>query len=370
MRLGTEEYRAPGGFYSTDAFTDYAIRFVNEASKADKPFFLYLAHNAPHFPLQAPAETIERYRGRYAMGWDKLREQRYRRMREMGILKKGWGLSPRDPLAPAWDTLTPEQQREEQFLMAVYAAMITRMDEQIGRLVNHLKTLGKLDNTLILFLSDNGGCPFDQGRTPDRPPGPADSSRSYDTEWAQASNTPFRLYKQWSHEGGISTPMIVRWPGVVKPGRTTRAPAHLIDVMPTLVELAGATYPKQYDGRTVLAMEGRSLMPILRGQDNWQRGPMYWEYRGSRAVRDGKWKLVAERGKDWELYDIHADRSELHDRIDRHPEQAKKMAAAYDQWAKRVGARPNQQAREMPVNTQDRYLYEEEKIQAAKQKKK
>ncbi len=361
MRLGTEEYRAPDGFYATDAFTDYAIRFVNEATHKDKPFFLYLAYNAPHFPLQAPAETIERYRGRYAMGWDDLRRRRYRRMIEMGIVDKNWGLCPRDPIAPAWDSLTEEQQAEEQLLMAVYAAMITRMDGQIGRLVDHLEQRGELDDTLILFLSDNGGCPFDQGKTPHLPPGPPESSRSYDTEWAQASNTPFRLYKQWSHEGGISTPMIVHWPGVVKPGCMAKAPAHLIDIMPTLVELAGATYPKAYDGRDVLPMEGRSLMPILRGQDDWQRGPMYWEYRGSRAVRDGRWKLVAERGKDWELYDIVSDRSELQNLIGQHPEQAKRLAGLYEAWAKRVGARSNERATKMPVNKQDRYLYEAEK---------
>jgi len=360
MRLDREVYEVPDDFYSTDAFTDYAIEFLNEASKKDRPFFLYLAHNAPHFPLHAPEKDIEKYRGKYMIGWDELRRRRRERMIEMGLIPSGWELSPRDELTPAWDSLSEKQQREEDHLMATYAAMIDRMDRQIGRVLDHLEQLGVADNTLVMFLSDNGGCPFDHNRTPTLPPGPAESYRTYDTEWAQASNTPFRLYKQWVHEGGMSTPMIVRWPNVVQADTLTRQPAHLIDIMPTLVELAGAEYPKEFNGQKVLPMEGRSLVPLLHGE-SIERGPMFWEYRGARAVREGKWKLVAERGKPWELYDLQADRSEVHNLIDEQPDRARRMQSLYAKWAKRIGARSAQQSEKMGVNRQDRYLYAKEK---------
>jgi len=363
MRLDRKVFQVPDDFYSTDAFTDYAIRFLNEANKKDRPFFLYLAHNAPHFPLHAPEDDIKKYRGRYMMGWDELRQQRRKRMLKMRLIDPRWKLSPRDKLTPAWDTLSEEQKREEDHLMATYAAMVDRMDRQIGRLLKHLDKLGAAENTLVMFLSDNGGCPFDHNRTPNIPPGPAESYRTYDTEWAQASNTPFRLYKQWVHEGGISTPMIARWPKEIRPDSLTRKPAHLIDLMPTFVELAGADYPKQFDGHPVLPMEGRSLVPLLKGETVKDRGPMFWEYRGARAVREGRWKLVAERGKPWELYDLQADRSEVHNIIKQHPDRAARMQTRYEKWAKRIGARSVERSEKMGINRQDRYLYEKEKRQ-------
>jgi len=360
MRLDEDVYQTPDDFYSTDAFTDYALRFLDQAAGKSRPFFLYLAHNAPHFPLHAPQAEIAKYRGQYTLGWDALRRRRRQRMIEMGLIDPQWKLAPRDALAPAWDSLSESEKDEEDHLMATYAAMIDRMDQQIGRLVNKLEDIGAIDNTVILFLSDNGGCPFSANRTPKLPPGPAESYRSYDTEWAQASNTPFRLYKQWVHEGGISTPLIAHWPGRIEAGSLTRSPGHLIDIMPTFVELAGAEYPRQFAGHEVLPAEGRSLVPIFSGQSP-QRGPMYWEYRGSRAVRDGRWKLVAERGKDWELYDLSADRSETDDLIDSEPQRAKAMIELYEKWARRVGARSSAPAAKMPVNRQKRYLGKQDK---------
>jgi arylsulfatase len=360
MRLGKDPYEVPDDFYSTDAFTDYALQFLNNRNK-EKPFFLYLAHNAPHFPLQVPQEEIEKYDGKYSMGWDQLRRERYERMKEMGLIDDRWKLSERDPIVPPWQSLSREEKQEEQLLMATYAGMIDRLDQQIGRLMDYLDRQDLADNTIVIFLSDNGGCPYDFNRTPDLPPGPAESYRSYDSEWANSSNTPFRLYKQWVHEGGISTPMIIRWPGVVEPGRITGKPAQLIDIMPTLLEAAEVSYPDSFEGHKILAKEGKSLIPLFRGSGYDPRSPMFWEYAGARAARKDQWKLVAERGKKWELYNIRKDRTETTNLIDKFPEKAKELKSLYDQWAQRTGAKTSQEALEMGTNQQDRYLYEKER---------
>lgn len=362
MRKNDQIFEAPEDFYTTDAFTDYAIEQISEATQQDNPFFLYLAHNAPHYPLQAPEENIQKYQGVYDIGWDSLRQQRLQKMREIGVVDPIWKLSPRDSLAPAWDDLTKEQQEEEAKLMEVYAGMIDRLDEQIGKLLNHLDSLEITNNTLIMFLSDNGGCPFDANKYPILPPGPEESQRTYDTEWAQVSNTPFRRYKQWIHEGGTSTPMIIRWPGQIEPNRLARQPGQILDIMPTLVNIAKAAYPEEYQGESILPMEGVNILPIWQGETLAREKPLFWEYRGSRAVRDGDWKLVAERGGPWELYNIADDRSELNNLVERESDRADKMIQTYNTWAQRVGAHTTEEAEAMPLNQQDRYLYEEEKI--------
>jgi len=361
MRKGTDVYEAPEGFYATDAFTVDAMQQIEKASQKDNPFFLYLTYNAPHFPLQVPQEDIDKYMGRYSIGWDSLRKERYQRMLEMDLISPGWQMSSRDSLAPAWDTLTPEQQEEEQLLMATYAGMVDRLDQQIGRLLNQLDELGIAENTLVMFLSDNGGCPFEQNHEPIVPPGPAGSARTYDTEWAQASNTPFRKYKQWIHEGGISTPMIVRWPAQIKPNSTTDEPGQIVDILPTLVDITQAAYPQHYQGHEVLPMEGVSLFPLFKGNTVNRTKPMFWEYRGSRAVREGDWKLVAERGGDWELYNLANDRTEMNNLLEQNPKKAAEMAKKYEAWASRIGALSNEEAKSMKLNQQDRYLYEGEK---------
>ncbi|MGB3587352.1 MAG: arylsulfatase, partial [Tunicatimonas sp.] len=361
MRLNNEVFEAPEDFYTTDAFTDYAIEQVSAATEQESPFFLYLAHNAPHFPLQVPEENIAKYRSSYTIGWDSLRVQRLQRMKELGIVDADQPLAPRDSLAPAWDVLDADQQQKEAELMAVYAGMIDRLDQQIGRLLNHLDSLEIADNTLIVFLSDNGGCPFDANHSPILPPGPEESARTYDTEWAQASNTPFRKYKQWIHEGGIATPMIIRWPGKIQPDSKSEQPGQLVDIMPTFLAAARADYPDQYPSRTVLPMEGVSLLPAWQGEQLARKQPMFWEYRGSRAVRDGDWKLVAQRGGDWELYNMAEDRAELDNLINQQPRRAETMLAAYEQWAERTGAISTEEALAMPLNQQDRYFYEGEK---------
>ena len=366
MRSGTEAYEPPADFYATDAFTDFAMQEVDKAAKNDQPFFLYLTYNAPHYPLQAPQENIDKYLNRYQIGWDSLRQERYQRMQKMGLVSPQWQLSARDSLAPAWNSLSPEQQAEEQLLMATYAGMIDRLDAQIGRLLNQLDELGITENTLVMFFSDNGGCPFDANLSPIVPPGPAESARTYDTEWAQASNTPFRNYKQWIHEGGISTPMIVRWPAGIKANTTTDAPGQLVDLMPTITEITQATYPTTYQGHEVLPMEGISLLPAWQDDSVERKQPLFWEYNGSRAVREGDWKLVAERGRDWELYNLADDRSEMNNLLNQYPERVADMAAKYEAWASRIGAKSNKVAKSMQMNQQDRYLYEGEIKREAK----
>ena len=356
MRLDREVYTVPEDFYSTDAFTDYAIEFIDEVKDQENPFFLYLAHNAPHFPLHALPEDIAKYKGMYDEGWDELRATRYARMIDMELIRPEWALTPRDTLVPAWDTLSEEEKKEEAYLMEVYAAMVDRLDQNIGRLMDYLEEQGEADNTLVLFLSDNGACPWKADRTPDVDPGPAESYRTYNSEWANAGNTPFRLYKQYNHEGGISTPLIAYWPdGISEPGTRTDQVGHLIDFMPTFAELAGATYPEVYNEHEVLPMEGASLASVFVGEKVTDRPPIYWEFRGSRAVRMGDWKLVGERSMDWELYNIVEDRTELNEMGEAKAELKAEMAAMYDAWAQRSGAMTNQEGIAMSPSSQARY---------------
>ena len=305
MRLNKQEFNAPEDFYSTDAFTDYALQFLSERPQ-EKPFFLYLAHNAPHFPLHALPEDIKKYEGRYKVGWDVIRERRHKRLQELGIIDDTWRLSPRDPKVEAWSEMTPTQVEFLEPMMAVYAAMVDRLDQNIGRLVDHLKKTGQLENTLIVFFSDNGACPYQRMRNEVRKPGGKESDIAYDARWANMCNAPLRLYKQYAHEGGTSTPMIAHWPkGISARGEITRYTGHLVDLMATAVELSGAKYPVENDGVKVHAMEGVSLLPAFQGKERRVADkPIFWEYVGNHAVRAGDWKLVAERSKGWELYNL------------------------------------------------------------------
>ena len=350
MRLDRKVYEPPEDFYSTVAMTDYAVRFLDDAHEKGDPFFLYLAYNAPHFPLHALPEDIERFRGKFMDGWDKLRKQRYERMVELGLLDRSNELPPRAPEVPPWSELSEEEKRKEDLLMAVYAAMTYRMDVGIGRVLDKLKQMGVFDNTLVMFLSDNGGCPFDFNRTPDLPPGPAKSMRSYNVEWANTSNTAFRLYKQNSHEGGISTPLVVRWPAAIEPGRITDQVGHVVDIMPTVLEVAGVEYPRAREGHDLLSLEGESFASTLRRGETFRHDPIYWEFAGNRAVRDGKWKLVGRRHRAVELYNMEEDRTEMHDLTEKHPDRTAKMVRMYDRWARRVGAKSNKACRNTPAS--------------------
>lgn len=317
-------------FYMTDAFTDHAVKFVEEHPK-DKPFFLYLAYTAPHWPLHAWPEDIAKYRGKYRKGWDKLRQERHERQIAMKIVDPKWGLSPRGGGIPAWDDV-PESDRDLWDLrMAVYAAQIERMDRGIGRLMEKLG-----ENTIVLFLVDNGGCHEEKigGEKPGLP-GPVDSFTSYGRAWANASNTPFRMYKHWVHEGGISSPLILHWPAQMRrAGQFDRSLAHITDIMPTCLEAAGAKYPS---GKTPI--EGKSLLGAARGKRE-VRQTIVWEHQGNRAVRDGDWKLVSQRDGAWELYNVAKDRCELKNLAEAEPARVARMVKTYDEWAARVGAVP------------------------------
>ncbi len=326
-------------FYMTDAITDHAVKMLQEYT--DGPFFHYVAYTAPHWPLHALPEDIEKYKGQFDGGWDKLREDRYQRMLDMGLIRPQWKLSPRDPEAMAWENVKDKPLMS--LKMAVYAAQIDRMDQGIGKILATLESQGRLDDTLVVFLSDNGACHesgplghdfWGNGAVPGGP----DSYQSYGRSWSNAGNTPFRLHKHWVHEGGISTPLIVRWPQVIKKGGgITRQPGHIIDLMATFVDVTGAEYPKENKQKPVNPMEGKSLLPILNGGERRPHDYLFWEHMKNKAVRHGKWKLVAAKDGPWELYDMEADRSETGDLAEKNPQLVQQLENAWQQWARRVG---------------------------------
>ena len=340
FRLNGAKFNVPAeGFYTTDADTDYALQFLQEARAADKPFFCYIAYNAPHYPLQAPKKDVEKYLGKYMVGWDRLREQRYERQQSLGLLRAGWELTPRPEDVPAWDTLSADAQKAQDLRMATYAAMIDRVDRNIGRLVEDLQQHGELENTLILFMSDNGACPFDRNHHLEKMPWEAGSHYTYDKGWAHACNTPWREYKRNQHEGGISSPMVAHWPTGIRRerGSITHEVGHLVDIMPTLLELTGIEYPPSFDGEDLLPLRGRSLLPVLAGDEGGQRDALYFDWSNQHhAVRMGDWKLVAKDRGAWELYDIGADRSELRDLVAEQPDRAAAMRRAWEEWARAV----------------------------------
>jgi arylsulfatase A-like enzyme len=341
---GARKVDPPDDLYVTDTFTDRALGFVEEAvTKTKKPFFLYLAHIAPHWPLQAKPADIAKYAGRYDAGWDAVRERRFARQKEMGVIARDAVLSPRDPQAKAWKDISPEARNELAHRMEIYAAQVDCIDQNLGRLVAKLKALGQFENTLILFLSDNGcsaeGGPggFSRG-IEGAPIGTGKSYASAGLEWANASDTPFRKFKIATHEGGIATPLIAHWPaGIAAKNEVRHHVGHVIDLMPTLVELSGATYPKQHGGREILAPEGRSLVPALTGGRGSDARALFWEHQGNKAVRQGDWKAVAEGRGAWELYDLRNDRSEMRDLAKQNPAKLRELAALWKEWAARCG---------------------------------
>jgi arylsulfatase len=335
--LELTDSRLPKDWYTTDLWTDFGIRFIDEAVKEKKPFFLYLAHNAPHFPIQAPDEDVARFRGKYRAGWDRLREERLARQLKMGVIKKAWTLSDRPPAVKAWDSLSEEEKDRFDHIMAIAAASIYALDRSIGRLVDHLKAQGLLDDTLLVFLSDNGGNAESgpEGKLLNET-GVKHTISWVGQSWATLENTPFRLYKHFEHEGGISSPFIVHWPrGISAKGEWRTQVSHLVDLMPTCVELAGATYPTEFRGQKIQPMEGKSLLPAFAGKEPADR-LLFWEHEGNRAVREGKWKLVALNGRGWELYDMEADRTELHDLGGKMPDKVRDLTAKWEEWARRA----------------------------------
>ena len=362
----------PNGYYFTDAITDNAVKMLDENAAAnsaasanggdEKPFFLHVTYTAPHWPLHAHEEDIARYEGKYRDGWDTLRTNRHEELKASGILSDRWEISPRNASAGDWQD---ERNKDwEDLKMATYAAMIDRMDQGIGRILDKVREMGAEENTLVMFLSDNGGCaeflaedtqrpepsqyaspnpdgtPIKMGNIVGQRPGPGDTFMSYDLPWANASNSPFRLFKRWTHEGGISTPFIVNWPERIKEPGIVHEPTHISDIAATCIEAAGAQYPTELNGNAITPIEGVSFLDAIN-TGAWKRNlPIYWEHEGSRAVRIDNWKLVAEIGGEWELYDMDEDRTELSNLVEANAPKADEMIALYDVWAERCGVHP------------------------------
>ncbi|WP_136080504.1 arylsulfatase [Pontiella desulfatans] len=367
-------YKPEEDYHLTDAISDNAALFIDEHDET-KPFFMYVAYTAAHWPMHARERDIATYRGRYDEGYHPVREARLEKMKALGVVEPNARLSP---TVGNWDKV--ENKRWESACMEVYAAMVDQMDQGIGRIVQSLEKKGQLDHTLILFLQDNGGSAEPYGRNEpfvpraEKPtlkpipddvihyfssepkqtrdgwpilkgqimPGPADTYIGYGRNWANVSNTPHREYKHWMHEGGISTPLIAHWPkGIQATNELRTEPGHLIDLMATCVEISGANYPARYKGQAITPMEGLSLVPVFEGRP-LDRDTLYWEHEGKRAVRKGDWKLVAKgRGGTWELYNVADDRSELNNLADVHPERAESMAAMWQAYAERTLVLPS-----------------------------
>ena len=343
-------------FYMTDAVTAKAIDMIDQAAGEQNPFFLYLAYTAPHWPLQAHPEDIAKYQGQYRKGWDHLRTSRHEEMLGRGLLEGTWDISPRDPQAHAW---TDEKHHDwEDRRMATYAAMVDCMDQGIGQVMAKLRQLGVEKDTLVLFLSDNGGCAefmaedgyaesypvtgfngedIVSGNIPDLAPGPGTTFQSYDVAWSNVSNAPFRMHKTWVHEGGISTPLIAHWPNGIRSPNVIHQARHVVDIMPTLLDASGASYPKDYDGHGIQNLDGESLMPLFRNTYTERQAPIFWEHEGNCAARIGDWKLVRQHGQDWELYNMKDDRTELHDLRHKNQPKADLLATEFNNWAEKMG---------------------------------
>ena len=357
-------------YHFTDAISQHASDFVDDALHRDSPFFLYLAYTAPHWPLHARPDDIERYRGTYMRGWDDIRTSRHEQQKGMGLLDRKWPISPRQPGVPAWEDADHREWRDIQ--MATYAAQIEQMDRGVGQLMETLRRHDAENDTIVMFLSDNGGCaeflqedtnypdpsryihPTVDGRMvrvgnmPRIEPGPADTFASVDIGWANASNTPFRQFKRYTHEGGIATPFIVHWPERIQRGRIVDEPAHVMDVMATVINATGAAYPTSRGGHDIQPLAGESFLSALEGHP-WSRDqPLMWEHEGNRAVRIGPWKLVSEIANPlepdsravWELYNMDDDRTELNDLIAGERDRASSMIRHYGEWAEECGVQP------------------------------
>lgn len=346
MALNHDPYIPPrDGFFATDAFTDYAVKFIEDSAGDPKPIFLYLAYTAPHWPLHARPEDIAKYRGTYKkVGWDDLRAQRLDRLRNLGLVEQNLELAPRPDNVRAWEAATPQRQDQWDEEMSIYAAQTEEMDRGIGHVLAALEKVGRRKNTVVMFMSDNGGASEDPNRSlPNSVLGTRESYEGYGIGGAHVSSGPFRKTKKYSHEGGISSPLIVCWPAGIRSearGRILHAPGHLIDILPTCLDLADARFPKRWQDTRTTPLEGVSLVPAMQMKPLKRRAPLFWEHEGHRAVREGKWKLVASFNDPWELYDIEKDRAELNNLAEQHPKQVKKLSRLYEAWANRAGVKP------------------------------
>lgn len=354
FRLDREPWKVPDtGFYTTIAKVDFALEFLADARKEEKPWLLYLAFNAPHAPVHALEQDYVKYRDRYTVGWDVIQQRRVQKLVDLGILDAETEVSPRPDHIPAWNDLPAELQDWESRRMAGYAGMIDRVDQELGRIVADLEKSGELDNTLIIFLSDNGACPYDR-HNPGWQSEPHDPETRWtdSTGWAWARNAPFRFYKQNQYEGGIATPAIFHWPAGLKTaaGSLNHTPAHLVDLLPTLAEIGGAEIPTTFPEREPTPLAGVSLVPVLAGGALPSRPPIHLLHYLDRGLRDGDWKIVSFREGPWELYNIRQDRCEIHDLAAKHPGRVTKMSAEWHRMTRDVLMAPASEQR--PVSSE------------------
>jgi arylsulfatase len=365
--LNGERWKFPeSGFFMTDAFADYSVRFLEEAGKQDRPFLLYTAFIAPHWPLHAREKDIAPYRRVYAEnGWNKLRDERFERHRKRGLVPPSWSLSKAPEDIPNWEKEPYKDWQAER--MAVYAAQIACMDLAVGRILEALDRAGVAENTLVLFLSDNGathrgppkpttahfapqlessdwrldGVSMNPGTGPERLPGGPETFDAYGKPWGNLSNTPLSGFKSEAYEGGIRTPLVVRWPNVIRSdGAIERSVGHVIDIFPTLLDAAGAEYPEEFQERRLAPLEGRSLVPVLQGRDSLGDRDLCWDAFGQ-AIRRGDWKLVrAAEEAPWELYDLENDGTETLNRASQFPERVAELQEAFRNWRTRVRVNP------------------------------
>jgi arylsulfatase len=345
-------------FYKTDVLTDYALRFLDTAITKRNPFFLYLPFNNAHYPLQARPDDIQKYRGKYLKGWDIIRQERYDKLVEMGILDARYALSPPEgninkfrghpegdeeirekiPLYRPWDTLSEQEKDDLDLEMAVFAAMVHRLDINVGRIVTYLEDKGIRDNTLILYLSDNGSCPYDSNRDFEHPPGGPESYRTLCAAWANVGNTPFRYFKQFGHAGGANTHFIVSWPDKIQNvGSITHQPGHVVDIFPTILEIMNASYPEQINGNPTLQLDGQSLVPVFLGEERQQ--PEYFvsgHTERFRMYREGAWKIVRANEGEWELFNMIEDRTELNNLAKERPDVVDQLLSNYEEWKSRL----------------------------------
>ncbi len=351
-------------FFYTDAIATEAAKFIEERP-SDKPYFLYVPFTAPHWPLHARVETINSYAGTYDAGWDVIRAKRLERQKSLGIIPKETELSPRDARVLSWEE-EPEKKWQAR-RMEVYAAMVTEMDTAIGKILDQVEKSNEWDNTIIIFLSDNGACaealPLDDisefrraknlistrtrdgrkvvlGNDPDVMPGGEDTYASYGVGWANVSNTPFRLYKRYTHEGGVMSPFIIHWPaGKLTNGKVNTSTFQLVNVAPTLYDALGVTYPANLNGNALEPLAGGSMLPALQSSDS-QSSQLWWEHIGNGAIIRGKWKLVRQYDWEWELYDLTTDRNELKDLSGANPEVVAELSVEWQKLADQYGVIP------------------------------
>ena len=348
-------YHEKEPFFKTDALTDNALRWMEKPVKNKQPFFLFLGYGAAHYPLQARPEDIAKYRGTYIKGWDKIREERLQRLKKIGLISENTVLSPagsnvnkfrghpdgdeerraKIPLYRPWDSLNEKEKDELDLEMSVFAAMVDRMDQNIGRVLNFLDDKGIAENTIVIYLSDNGSCPYDSNRDFDYPPGVAEGFRTLSAAWANVGNTPFKYFKQYGHEGGAHTHFILSWPQKVSPGTITPQTGHIIDIAPTILQAAGINYPQQLGNIKPQPLQGSSLLPVLLGEE--RKEPEFYISGWTdnfRMFRQKEWKIVKLNGEDWELYNLNEDPTEINNLATENPEKVKELANNYEKKKK------------------------------------